>query len=45
VLERLADAMQATLQEYGGLAQASFLQRMKREWDAGRHSVASSHFL
>ncbi|MES2535958.1 MAG: type II toxin-antitoxin system HipA family toxin [Pseudomonadota bacterium] len=39
VLERIADAMQATLEEHGGRLEKQFLDRMKREWDEGRHSL------
>lgn len=45
VLERIADAMQATLQEHGPRAEPAFLARMRREWDAGRLSLLSTGWL
>ena len=39
VIERIADAMQTALNAHGGRGEPKFLQRMKREWDAGRISV------
>ncbi len=44
VLERIADAMEATLNEHGARAEAGFLARMKREWDGGRHSLKPGRF-
>jgi serine/threonine-protein kinase HipA len=45
VIERLADAMQTTLQTHGGVAEPAFLARMTREWDGGRQSLAASRFV
>jgi serine/threonine-protein kinase HipA len=44
VIERIADAMQTALQTYGSRGEPKFLQRMKREWDAGRTSVERTRF-
>lgn len=45
VIERIADAMQLTLQEHGDRAEATFVNRMKKEWDGGRLSLQPSQFF
>jgi serine/threonine-protein kinase HipA len=39
VIERLADAMSATLAEFSGHVEPEILQKMSAEWDAGRLSL------
>jgi len=43
-MERIAEAMQATMQEYAALGDRDFIQRMTREWDAGRKSLERTRF-
>lgn len=43
-MERIADAMQATMQEHGERGEREFMQRMQREWDAGRMSLERTRF-
>ena len=45
VIERIADAMQSTLEQQGQRGDAEFLNRMKREWDIGRKSLERTQFL
>jgi serine/threonine-protein kinase HipA len=45
VIERISDAMAATLLEYRERVQPRLWQSLKVEWDAGRASVAAPHFL
>jgi serine/threonine-protein kinase HipA len=40
VIERIADAMSATLEEEGSRMPREFLAQLRSEWDAGRFSVA-----
>jgi serine/threonine-protein kinase HipA len=42
VVERIADAMSATLAEEGSRMSREFLAQLRSEWDAGRFSVAPS---
>ena len=45
VLERIADAMQATLQQHSDRVEDAFLIRMKTEWDASRLALEPSHMI
>jgi hypothetical protein len=45
VIERISDAMAATLLEYRERVQPRLWQSLKVEWDAGRASVAAPHIL
>jgi serine/threonine-protein kinase HipA len=45
VIERIADAMQNTLEQHSNRAELTFFNRIKREWDAGRMSLEPSHFI
>lgn len=45
VIERIADAMQSTLNQHSHRAEVPFFNRIKREWDAGRMSLEPSHFI
>ena len=45
VIERIADAMQVTLDQLRDRADTQFFNRIKQEWDAGRTSLERSQFI
>ncbi len=45
VIEQIGDAMQAALVQHGSRGDPKFMQRIKREWDAGRKSLEQGRFL
>lgn len=45
IIEKIGEAMQATLREQGDRGGKEFMRRMRNEWDGGRKSLERTQFL